>query len=93
VFIIWTQKQSIESDKNSLFLFKLVANMNPEDHMETSNNAKVGDNGIGHGGFGNHFGVLVSAVEVAASGQVGPHDPAPPYYSGRPCCSGYFCPS
>jgi len=52
--------------------------MNPEDHMETSNAAKVGDNGTGHGGFGDLFGVLVSAVEVATSGQVGPHDPAAP---------------
>ena len=46
--------------------------------MATSNDTKVGGNGTGHGGFGDLFGVLVSAVEVAASRQVGPHDPAAP---------------
>jgi len=44
--------------------------------MATSNDAKLGGNGTGHGGFGDVFGVLVSAVEAAASGQAGPHDPA-----------------
>jgi len=48
--------------------------MNPEDHRETSNAAKVG---TGHGGFGDLFGVLVSA-EVASSGEVGHHDLAAP---------------
>jgi len=79
--------------KTVFFLPKVVANMNPEDHMETSNAAKVGDNGTGHCGFGNHFGVLMSAIEVAASGQVGPHDLAAPLLCWMPCCSRYSCPS
>jgi len=48
--------------------------MNLEDCLATSNDANVGGNGTGHGGVGDVFGVLVSAVEAAASGQVGPHD-------------------
>jgi len=78
VFIIWTQNNPLKLIKTVFFLLKLVANMNLEDRMATSNNAQVGGNGTGHGGFGDLFGVLVSAVEVAASHQVGPHDPAAP---------------